>query len=456
MGNLVLALRGAIIAGALSFLFPIAGAWACSGLTSISPTSGPAGTVVTLTGSGFNFGCIGLQQVTFGSTIAGSLNVIDDTTATVVAPAGSGTVDVTATIDNTPYTLSAAFTYTAGTDSQNLQTMLHATAKIVASASGDAISGAVSGAIGDAFSGGPALTGGTNGFALNFTAEARASDTQDAVRALAYAGEKNATAPALPGPTRDWSLWADARGSGFDRDDAFGTGGGQINLTAGLGRKLTPNLLIGVFGGYETFDYTMDSIGGKVTGDGGTIGGYAAARIGNAWRADAMVGWSAINYAGATGIASGATDGSRWLAAGGFTGSYRFGSATFEPSARVTALWEHDAAWTDNQAITQAAGDFSVGRLSFGGKVIVPWPSSDARISTYVGLYGDERFSSDTVLLPAGAPDVGIEDGLSGRLTAGISAGLSGGAALSLGGELGGIGGGYDYWSAEARAALPF
>jgi hypothetical protein len=97
-----------------------------------------------------------------------------------------------------------------------------------------------------------------------------------------------------------------------------------------------------------------------------------------------------------------------------------------------------------------------VGRLSFGGKVIVPWPASDARISTYVGLYGDERFSSDTVLLPAGAPDVGIEDGLSGRLTAGISAGLSGGAALSLGGELGGIGGGYDYWSAEARAALPF
>ncbi len=470
MGKVRLAVGGATI-GALLLLFP-ASAWACSGLTSITPTSGRAGTVVTLTGSGFQ--CPGLGSVTFGGVTAGALTVNNDSEATVVAPAGSGTVDVTADIDGSLYTLPAAFTYitdntggsgdsgtggsnTDDTDSRNLQTTMGGASNTAGTTSGQVITDAVGGAIDNAFSGGGSPTsGGTNGFALNFAATPPRSGAEAAADALAYAGDE--TGPlADPAPMRDWSLWADVRGSGFSRGDAFATKGGQVNLTAGLGRKLTPDLLIGLFGGYETYHYKTDSVGGRMTGNGGTIGGYAAARFADRWRADAMLGWTAVNYDAAVGAASGSTHGSRWLAAGGFTGSYRFGRATFEPSARVTALWEHDDGWTDSLGFAQAARHFAGGRVSVGDRLVLPWSSPVlAGISSYLGLYGDYRFASDDSVLPAGAPDIGIKDGLSARVTAGITAALASGLTLSVGGEYGGIGGGYDVWSAHARARLAF
>jgi hypothetical protein len=62
-------------------------------VASISPATGPSagGTPVTLTGSGFT----GATAVDFGTSPATSFSVYDDGSITAVAPAGSGTVDVT-------------------------------------------------------------------------------------------------------------------------------------------------------------------------------------------------------------------------------------------------------------------------------------------------------------------------------------------------------------------------
>jgi IPT/TIG domain-containing protein/BACON domain-containing protein len=64
-----------------------------SGVSSISPTSGPAtgGTTVTITGSGFT----GASKVLFGTVAASDFTVNSDTQITAVSPAGSGTVHVT-------------------------------------------------------------------------------------------------------------------------------------------------------------------------------------------------------------------------------------------------------------------------------------------------------------------------------------------------------------------------
>ena len=53
----------------------------------MSPGSGTIGTPVTITGSGFNYGCAGGQsgQVYFGGTLAANATVTDGT-ATAVAP----------------------------------------------------------------------------------------------------------------------------------------------------------------------------------------------------------------------------------------------------------------------------------------------------------------------------------------------------------------------------------
>jgi hypothetical protein len=80
-------------------------------VTSLSPDHGPAGTSVTI--SGTNFG--GASIVKFGTTAAASFSVVGGT-VTAVAPAGSGTVDVTVTgPDGTGATNAGdKFTYEAG------------------------------------------------------------------------------------------------------------------------------------------------------------------------------------------------------------------------------------------------------------------------------------------------------------------------------------------------------
>ncbi|WP_424711980.1 IPT/TIG domain-containing protein [Kitasatospora acidiphila] len=76
-------------------------------LASVSPSSGPVGSTVTLTGSGFS----GATAVHFG-TAAASFTVVSSTQITATVPAGSGTVQVTVT---TPSGTSngVAFTYAA-------------------------------------------------------------------------------------------------------------------------------------------------------------------------------------------------------------------------------------------------------------------------------------------------------------------------------------------------------
>ena len=59
-------------------------------IDSLSPTSGGAGTTVTITGSGFS----GVTAVDFGATSATSFNVVDDSHVSAVAPAGTGAVTV--------------------------------------------------------------------------------------------------------------------------------------------------------------------------------------------------------------------------------------------------------------------------------------------------------------------------------------------------------------------------
>jgi hypothetical protein len=362
------------------------------------------------------------------------------------------------------YSCSAAIptptpTPTPNTDSQNIRLLQTAVSKSVATFSGQAITGAVDGAIGDAFNGGSGpVTPGANGLSINFAAEPpREPRVDDAFNALAYAANVNKAPPRVPLIGREWSAWADVRGTGFDRDAAGATmNGHQLNLTGGIGRRLTPDLLVGVFSGYEKFSFTMDSIAGRMTGDGGTIGTYAGWRFARNWRADGMLGWSKISYNATAGTATGAFSGSRWLASGGLTGRYNYAAVVLEPSARIYTLWESERAWTDSLGTVQGSRNFSAGRIATGGRAIYPWQlTSNARISPYVGLYGDWRFSSDNAL-PVGQPLVGIKNGWSGRVTTGITTTMSSGLAVSVGGELGGLGAGYEVWSANARVNWPF
>ena len=97
-GSIVL-LTAALVPAPVALLASPAAASAQPVVSSISPRSGTIGTRVTITGSGFNYGCTGGQsgQVSFSGTVATDATVSDES-ATAVAPprtAGPAYVRVT-------------------------------------------------------------------------------------------------------------------------------------------------------------------------------------------------------------------------------------------------------------------------------------------------------------------------------------------------------------------------
>jgi autotransporter-like protein len=394
---------------------------------------------------------------------------------TVTGTGGDTNLESVVRIQGGPSDISVTATCTSGTststsptDSQKLRAVQVQGSTMVAQASGAAITGAVGGAIGDAFAnGGAPVTFGSTGMTFNFAADpqnqaalrnADGPSADDPFAALAYAGGYTKAPPLAPALDRQWSAWADVRGTGWNNVDTGNTSlkGTQLNLTLGIGYKFTPDLLVGIFGGYENFNYEIASLTGKLTGNGGSIGGYTGLRVAPGLRWDAMAGWSGLSYDGSAGMASGSFTGSRWLASTGLTGTYRVKALTLEPSANIYTLWEHQGEWTDSLGALQASRDFSVGRVSAGGRVIVPWQmTSTVSLSPYLGFYGDWRFSHDDAV-PVGVSDVGLVDGWSGRVTGGFSVSVLGGGSLALGGEYGGIGAGYGVWTGTARMVLPF
>jgi outer membrane autotransporter protein len=236
--------------------------------------------------------------------------------------------------------------------------------------------------------------------------------------------------------------------------------GNQVNAIAGLTRRLTPNFLIGVLGGYETFDYRSDSLQGRLKGDGWTVGSYAGWRISQNVRFDAAAAYSGIGYDGTAGTATGSFGGHRFLLSGGLTGTYEQYGFRIEPSGRIYALWEREDAYVDSLGTQQADRRFSTGRASAGVKVAYPlaW-MTNAEIAPYAGLYSDYYFNTDSTGVPAvgpAVPAIYVLDGWSARAVGGVTARFANGAQISVGGERGGIGGDFALWTYRARASIPF
>lgn len=277
--------------------------------------------------------------------------------------------------------------------------------------------------------------------------------TDEAFSALSYANVNKSLSLATPMAEQNWSAWVDVRGSGFQQSDSDLLKGTQINATAGLTYRLAPTVVVGVFGGYENFNYDFAWLTGNLDGDGVTVGTYAGWQITPTLRWKGMVGWTGLSYDASAGLAAGSFDGSRWLLSTGINGSYDVGAYVVEPSADVFALWESQGNYIDTLGGLHDARDFSTGRVALGGKVTAPhWIEG---VMPYLGLYADWRFASDDAVV-ADVPDTGIGDGWSARVTGGFSMRVLTAGSLSLGAEYGGIGADYSVWTGTARLTVPF
>jgi len=352
-------------------------------------------------------------------------------------------------------------------DSARLQALQTGVTKLVAQSSGQTMSGAVDAAIADGFSdGGDLMRPSDNGVRFNIPLDPERRSTADERVGSSFAAlEQNVykARPAAPGPyiPREWLAWAEVRGTGWSTSVQSGDiRGGQVNALVGVTRRVTPDFLLGVFGGYETFDYSSQSLNGTLKGDGWTIGGYLGWRFLPGLRFDASVARSGISYDGVAGIAAGSFTGQRWYVSGGLTGTYKTAQGLeIEPSLRAFALWENESGYLDNLGIQHPERNFSTGRASAGVKFAYPWLwSSGMTLAPYAGVYGDYYFNRDDAVA-LGAPyllPAEHVDGFAARFTTGLALSLAGGSRFSIGGELGGIGNNFLNWTVRARGAVPF
>ncbi|MGO4831119.1 Ig-like domain repeat protein, partial [Rhizobiaceae sp. 2RAB30] len=369
-------------------------------------------------------------------------------------------------------------------DSAQLRNVQILMTQTVAQTSGQAISGAIDSAVSEGFEDGTApISAGPDGVRLNLIAEPR--DAQ--------AGARGDTAPLTPqafekrtvsgdggkaidvllgnattthgyapvpseGVAGKWRVWADIRNTQWRGADETGDiDGGQTNALAGVTYRFTSDLLAGLFGGYETFDYESAPLNGQLTGNGWTAGAYLGWRPMPGLRFDAGIAHSLLDYSGSAGAADGVFDGRRWLLQSGLTGSRTVSGFTIEPSARIYALWEDEDAYTDSLGVPQAERSFSTGRASGGVKVIYPFPiGGDFKLSPYAGLYGDYYFSNDEAGLMITPADA-VADGWAARFVGGVGLESPGGVKASLAGEIGGLGSdGGMLGAVRARLSMPF
>ncbi len=89
------------------------------------------------------------------------------------------------------------------------------------------------------------------------------------------------------------------RGTGFDQSDTLGEHGRQLNVTAGIGRKLAARTFSSACSAATRISCSpCRRSQGRMTGDGGTVGGYMAWRFADHWRIDGKVGWTDVTYDG--------------------------------------------------------------------------------------------------------------------------------------------------------------
>ncbi|WP_155413334.1 autotransporter outer membrane beta-barrel domain-containing protein, partial [Rhodopseudomonas palustris] len=486
--------------------------------TTLSSSRNPseAGQAVSFTATVTASGAVPTGTVTFtdGGVTIGSV-ALSGGTATLTTSSltvGSHTI-VAAFAANASFAASASppllQAVNTPQDSLKLRAMQILASKTVAQTSGAAISGAIDTAISEGFNdGGELITPSGTGLRLNFTddlSQGRAGTTASAIESRWPGSGLRSDGPAtpaiglgigIPGPAgrgrsrfddtfaaidrssaakapakrltepKDWLMWAEVKGAGIGQWNATGAtsvlSGNQVNALIGLTRKPSPDFLIGLLGGYETFDYRSDTLNGRLRGDGWTIGSYAAWRSAAGLRVDIAGAYSGIDYNGSAGSAAGKFQGQRWLLSGGLTGTTEAFGFAIEPSAKVYALWERQNAYVDSLGTPQAQREFFTGRASAGLKVSYPWLySATLTLSPYAGVNADYYFLGDnaeTITLAGATPlaSVPLLDGWSARVTGGLAARFGNGAAVALGGEMGGLGGTVQIWTLRGRASVPF
>ena len=230
------------------------------------------------------------------------------------------------------------------------------------------------------------------------------------------------------------SIWLDTTGQGILPLSTTPERGWQVNVTGGIGVRVTPDLLIGAVAGHERFSYRSEDTGATLSGSGTSLGAYAGWDVGGRLLVSLGVVNTVLDYRTDAGAASGTFQASRWLVTGDISGEYSLGDFTVQPSATLLGIWESQDAYIDTLAGVHDEQQFGSASASAGFRISHALPiSEDWELAPYVGAYLDA--SADATI-----GDGDATYGVSGRLTAGATFTSADGLRIGLDGDLGGLG----------------
>ena len=427
---------------------------------SLASSANPSalGQSVTFTATVTGSGGTPSGSVTFkdGGTVIGTATLAGSSASLTISSLTEGTHSIVAVYGgdgNFTGVTSAALTQSVDTpaDSIKLRELQVAATQVAAQASGQAIAGSIASAIADGFSDRCAPL-------VPSAAGVRVTFCPDRDNSKIVNGDFAALHEASASPPESWLVWADIRGTQLTTSGTnTSLSGGQVNSLIGMTYRFTPDVIIGALGGYEFFDYTSESLDGRLQGEGWTAGGYFGWRFLPGVRFEAGMTRSGIDFDGVAGTASGSFPGNRTLVTAAVVGTYRASkSLEIEPSVRVYDLWEEEKAYIDSLGTSQAERTFSTGRASAGAKAVYYWREfEDLTLVPYIGVYADYYFSNDSAD-PTQPTPWPLLDGVSARVVSGVTLKSAYGAQFTIGGELGGIAGNFAMWTVRAGASVPF
>lgn len=332
-------------------------------------------------------------------------------------------------------------------DSVRLRQMQVLATRLAAQNSGAAITSAVDSAIAEAFSGGgqPLILGETGG-------------------RIRSGG----------GHSPDWRVWVDVKTLSMSSRRAIDQmglvsqpiqpsmiSGNQVNALMGLTYRHSPELVTGIFAGYENLRYQSEVLDGRLRGEGWTGGAYLGWRLSQGLTFTATGAYSQLSYNAQAGIVTGAFSGQRWLFSTSLGSRFNLSGLVIEPAAQIYGLWENQPSYTDSLGTRQDPFGFFTARTAAGARMSYPLSvGSGLALTPYLGAYGDyylngTRGSATPDQIGQAQDQTAILHGWSARLTGGLSGRLSGGGSFNLGAEYGGLGSPTRSWSLRGQLNVP-
>ncbi|NJR13249.1 MAG: autotransporter domain-containing protein [Phyllobacteriaceae bacterium] len=281
---------------------------------------------------------------------------------------------------------------------------------------------------------------------------ARARSAGSLPGVFAYAESDGAASADAFDPSR-FQAWASLRYTGLSASSALNSlEGGQWNGLAGLSYRLNPQIVVGVFGGYESLQFD-DNASATFGGHGMTTGLYGAWRPDIGLRFDAQLSATWLGYNANSGGVTADFDATRLIAAAGVTGSAQFGLVLLEPSLRATGVWESQDGYTDSAGGAHDARDFHFGKIAAGLRASTVIDLGEEKsLSPYIGGSLDYRFSGGDT-----SDVLRAMDDFSASVNAGFNTKLNANTTLGVDGTVSGLG--TDeilMWSLRARLGVNF